>query len=250
MKSGELVTDYFSCAMTIFNKMRIHGDKTDDVAFVEKILRSMTPKFNFVVCSIKEAHIIEELSIDELQSSLLIHERKICQQEKEEHALKHSKAYKLYNPIAKKIVISCDVVFDEDQFWKWETNSAEQPIEADFDGDNEDERKKPLEQNYVVDGINEEEVAHFALFSDYDPIGFEEAVKESKWREAMNVEISSIEKNNTWKLTDLHKGQKTIGVKWVYKTKLKENGEIGDCTSCTKVMAIVSIGYEVSIPTR
>ncbi|XP_025014648.1 uncharacterized protein LOC112536237 [Ricinus communis] len=66
MKSGESVTDYFSRTMAIVNKMRIHGDRTYDVAVVEKILRSMTPKFNFVVCSIEEDHVIEELSIDEL----------------------------------------------------------------------------------------------------------------------------------------------------------------------------------------
>ena len=27
-------------------------------------------------------------------------------------------------------------------------------------------------------------------------------------------------------MTDLSKGHKTIGVKWVFKTKLKENGEV------------------------
>ncbi|RVW41478.1 hypothetical protein CK203_112691 [Vitis vinifera] len=61
--------------MAIVNKMQIHGDKTEDVTIVEKILRSMTPKFNFVVCSIEESHDIDELSIDELQSSLLVHEQ-------------------------------------------------------------------------------------------------------------------------------------------------------------------------------
>ncbi|KAF7135561.1 hypothetical protein RHSIM_Rhsim08G0049500 [Rhododendron simsii] len=90
MKSGESVTDYFSRTMTIVNKMRIHGDKTSDVTVVEKILRSMATKFNFVVCSIEEANDIDELSIDELQSSLLVHEQKINQQEKEEQALKAS----------------------------------------------------------------------------------------------------------------------------------------------------------------
>ncbi|KAA8517177.1 hypothetical protein F0562_017470 [Nyssa sinensis] len=90
MKSGESVTDYFSRTMAIVNKMWIHGDKTEDVTIVEKILRSMTLKFNFVVCFIEEANDIEELSIDELQSSLLVHEQKINQQEKEEQALKAS----------------------------------------------------------------------------------------------------------------------------------------------------------------
>ncbi|XP_050889895.1 uncharacterized protein LOC127095219 [Lathyrus oleraceus] len=88
MKSGESVTDYFSRMMAIVNKMRIHGDKTTDVTVVEKIFRSLTLKFNFVVCSIEEANDVDELSIDELQSSLLVHEKKINQQEKEEQALK------------------------------------------------------------------------------------------------------------------------------------------------------------------
>ena len=48
----------------------------------------MTPKFNFVVCSIQEAKDIEELSIDELQGSLLVHEQNFLQQEPEEKALK------------------------------------------------------------------------------------------------------------------------------------------------------------------
>ena len=88
MKLGESVTDYFSRTMAIVNKMRIHGDKTEDVLIVEKILRSLTPKFNFVVCAIEEANDVGLLSIDELQSSLLVHEQKINQQEEEEQGLK------------------------------------------------------------------------------------------------------------------------------------------------------------------
>ena len=42
----------------------------------------------------------------------------------------------------------------------------------------------------------------------------------------MDMEIQVIERNNTWVLTNLRKDVKKIGVKWVYKTKLKENGEV------------------------
>jgi len=42
----------------------------------------------------------------------------------------------------------------------------------------------------------------------------------------MKQEIESIESNNTWELTDLPVGCKKIGVKWIYKTKLNEKGEI------------------------
>lgn len=42
----------------------------------------------------------------------------------------------------------------------------------------------------------------------------------------MDDEIDTIERNNTWELTYLPKGHKTIGVKWVFKTRLIENGEV------------------------
>lgn len=59
-----------------------------------------------------------------------------------------------------------------------------------------------------------------------DPTTYEEAVKEEKWVEAMKLEIEAIEKNNTWELVKVEAGVKPIGVKWVFKTKLNERGEI------------------------
>jgi hypothetical protein len=42
----------------------------------------------------------------------------------------------------------------------------------------------------------------------------------------MDAEMRSIGKNETWDLIELPKGAKRIGVKWVYKTKLNELGEV------------------------
>ncbi|PKI47460.1 hypothetical protein CRG98_032140 [Punica granatum] len=42
----------------------------------------------------------------------------------------------------------------------------------------------------------------------------------------MDDEIRAIEKSDTWKLTPLLEGKKSIGVKWVYKTKYKPNGDV------------------------
>ncbi|KAI6685606.1 hypothetical protein NL676_031519 [Syzygium grande] len=42
----------------------------------------------------------------------------------------------------------------------------------------------------------------------------------------MDDEIYAIEKNDTWELTSLPEGKKSIGMKWVYKTKYKPNGDI------------------------
>jgi hypothetical protein len=77
---GELVIDFFSRTMKIINKMQIHDNNTEDITIIEKIIRSLTPKFNFIMSSIEKDKNIDELSIDELQSSLLIHEQKLNQQ--------------------------------------------------------------------------------------------------------------------------------------------------------------------------
>ncbi|PNX86713.1 copia-type polyprotein, partial [Trifolium pratense] len=63
----------------------------------------------------------------------------------------------------------------------------------------------------------EEQLQNLAVFcNSEDPTCFEEAVKLAVWREAMDQEIESIERNRTWELTDLPQGMKKIGVKWVY----------------------------------
>lgn len=90
MKLGESISDYFSRTMVIANKMRIYGENVEDVIIIEKILRSMTAKFSHVVCSIEEANDLDNLSIDELQSSLMVHELRLNQYDKEEQALQVS----------------------------------------------------------------------------------------------------------------------------------------------------------------
>lgn len=80
MKPGKSVTDYFSRIMAIVNQMRIHDDRTNDVVVVEKIPHSMTLKFSYVVYSNEEYNDIDELSLDELQSSLIVHEREEVEQ--------------------------------------------------------------------------------------------------------------------------------------------------------------------------
>nr|DAD47930.1 TPA_asm: hypothetical protein HUJ06_017867 [Nelumbo nucifera] len=88
MKSGECVTEYFGRVMSISNKMRFHGEQMRDVTIVEKILRSLTDKFNYIVCSIEESKDTDTLTIDELQSTLIEHEQKFHKNNGEEQALK------------------------------------------------------------------------------------------------------------------------------------------------------------------
>jgi len=170
-----------------------------------------------------------------------------------------SKAYKLYNPKTAKVIISRDVTFDEQGFWDWSQNGEQQsaPIfrsvdhevqeqrepqnvstvpsgapspQAETSGRPQREHRLPARlQDFVVGKDNDptdEDMVNFALFADCDPVTFEEASCDDNWVKAMDEEIQSIEKNNTWELTTLPGGKKPIGVKWVYKTKYKSNGEV------------------------
>jgi hypothetical protein len=42
----------------------------------------------------------------------------------------------------------------------------------------------------------------------------------------MQEEINSVERNRTWELADLPQGHRAITLKWVYKLKRNEAGEI------------------------
>lgn len=77
-----------SRTLAMVNKMKINGEQMKPKAVVGKILRSMTAKFNYVVCSIEESHDLSTLSINELHGSLLVHEQRMQGQEEEEQALK------------------------------------------------------------------------------------------------------------------------------------------------------------------
>jgi hypothetical protein len=63
---------------------------------------------------------------------------------------------------------------------------------------------------------------YHVFLSDCDLITLKKAAKESKWQKAMDEKIMSIEKNNSLELIKLPEGQKSIGVKWIYKTKLRK----------------------------
>ncbi|WVZ90573.1 hypothetical protein U9M48_036864 [Paspalum notatum var. saurae] len=59
-----------------------------------------------------------------------------------------------------------------------------------------------------------------------DLASVEEAKASKEWRMAMLEEIGSIEENKTWSLVDLLRGHRAIGLKWVFKLKRDEHGEI------------------------
>ena len=61
---------------------------------------------------------------------------------------------------------------------------------------------------------------------DNEPSNYFEAISSSDakfWKEAIKIELDSIMKNNTWVLTDLPPGAKSIGCKWIFKKELNSD---------------------------
>jgi hypothetical protein len=55
---------------------------------------------------------------------------------------------------------------------------------------------------------------------------FAKAEQDAAWQAAMQEKIDSIKRNQTWELADLPQGHRAITLKWVYKLKRNEAGEI------------------------
>lgn len=77
MKDKETINEYFARTLVVANEMTAQGKQSMHTTVVEIVLRSVTTKFNYVVCSIEESNDVTTLSIDELQGSLLINEQRM-----------------------------------------------------------------------------------------------------------------------------------------------------------------------------
>eukprot|EP00742_Colponemidia_sp_Colp-10_P019010 GILJ01022017.1.p1 GENE.GILJ01022017.1~~GILJ01022017.1.p1 ORF type:complete len:919 (-),score=103.72 GILJ01022017.1:30-2786(-) len=81
--------------------------------------------------------------------------------------------------------------------------------------------RKRVEPDYYTPGVY--------LTTISEPATYEEAIRvedAAEWRNAMEEEFKSLQENETWKLVRLPEGQRKISNKWVYKVKLKKDGEV------------------------
>ncbi|KAL4341003.1 hypothetical protein GQ457_08G035090 [Hibiscus cannabinus] len=150
-----------------------------------------------------------------------------------------SKGYRIYNLERKMIVVSIDVIFYEDSYWNWEKNDVQKhdlrsiPEELVI---SKDAANRETSDWFDVTGTTDadEVIKTKSLASLYErcnlvfaePTSFNDAAKVPEWIDAMKSEISAIEKNGTWFLTNLPSGKHAIGVKWVYRTKFNPDGTI------------------------
>ncbi|KAG9453117.1 hypothetical protein H6P81_006021 [Aristolochia fimbriata] len=154
------------------------------------------------------------------------------------------KGYKLYNPVTRKTLASRDVILKEEKEWSWTQEGHQEKVVFPFpDEPNTSETIVCLK----VEGdaapslpVSDEPFPSHSVPSspsqtNCDPQTYEEATKNNGWVEVMDKEIASIEKNDTWTLTNLPLGKKSIGVKWVYKTKYHSNGKIDKLKACLVV---------------
>ena len=83
MGSNEKIAEYFNRVITHMNAMKGCGKKMKDRSIVEKILRTLNPRFDHLVITIEKTKKIEEMKVEELQGCLEAHEQRVLERESE-----------------------------------------------------------------------------------------------------------------------------------------------------------------------
>ncbi|KAK2420730.1 hypothetical protein QL285_031434 [Trifolium repens] len=100
MSEQETISEYLARMLALTNLMKSCGEAMTDRSKIEKILRTLTEKFDHIVVAIEESKDLATMKIEELQASLEAHELRVKQRSSNkalEQALQaktHNKGYK------------------------------------------------------------------------------------------------------------------------------------------------------------
>lgn len=74
MFDQDSITDYFNRVQMLVNGMKTCKEELIDQQLVDKVLRTLTPRFDHVVVVIEESKDLDSMKVEELQNSLEAHE--------------------------------------------------------------------------------------------------------------------------------------------------------------------------------
>jgi Reverse transcriptase (RNA-dependent DNA polymerase) len=87
--------------------------------------------------------------------------------------------------------------------------------------------KYPIQEFISYDKLSNNYKCFLSSISkELEPNSYQEAIKSPAWCKTMEEELHALEKNRTWKITQLPKEKKLVGCKWVYKIKYNGDGTI------------------------
>lgn len=81
MNVTEKVAEFFNRVIALTNSMKVAGETVTDQMIVEKILRTLIPKFDHVVVAIEESKNLATLKVEELQGSLEAYKQRMLERQ-------------------------------------------------------------------------------------------------------------------------------------------------------------------------
>jgi hypothetical protein len=104
---------------------------------------------------------------------------------------------------------------------------ATPPSGQQVDSEGVEQRFRTVQNlNDITKDAQDSEYSGLCYFAAEEPASVDEALKEQSWKDAMIVEMNSIQSNKTWELSVLPAGHKAIGLKWIFKVKKDPQGVI------------------------
>ena len=83
MEEEQKIAEYISKLISVVNQMKACREAMIDKKIVEKIMRTLSSRFDFIVVAIQESKDVKTLKIEELQSSLEAHELMVSERTSE-----------------------------------------------------------------------------------------------------------------------------------------------------------------------